>query len=85
MIQPIRSLIRGKRIIKIFFSAFIKGTSQTFSVLAGDVDRTSSIPLAKYVILLICFGLDRAIFTNKDIYLMWKALEYDWADLHSTV
>ncbi len=56
-------------------NAFIKGTSQTFLVLAGDVDRTSSVQLAKYVILLICFGLDRGIFTFKDRDWMYEALE----------
>jgi hypothetical protein len=63
-------LIREKRINKKIFSAFIKGTSRTFPVLAGDVDRASSIPMAKYVILLICFGFNRATFTYKDIDLM---------------
>ncbi len=37
---------KGKKNQQNFFCAFIKVTSQTFSVLAGDVDRTSSIPSA---------------------------------------
>jgi hypothetical protein len=50
--------------------------------LAGDIDNTSSIHLAKFIITSICFGIDRAIFAYKDMDLMWKNLEHEWEDLH---
>ena len=58
---------REKDVTKNIFSAFIKGTSQIFSILAGDTDKTSSIPLAKFTIISICFGIDRAIFAYRDL------------------
>ena len=76
---------REKDATKSIYRAFIKGTSQIFSILAGDIDKTSSIPLAKFIIISICFGIDRAIFAYKDMDLMWKNLEHEWEDLHLTV
>jgi hypothetical protein len=35
---------REKDVTKSIFRAFIKGTSQIFSILAGDIDKTSSNP-----------------------------------------
>jgi len=76
---------REKDATKSIFRAFIKGTSQIFSILAGNIDKTSSIPLAKFIIIPICFGINRAIFAYKDMDLMWKDLEHEWEDLHLTV
>jgi hypothetical protein len=73
---------REKDVTKNIFSAFIKGTSQIFSILAGDIDKTSSIPLAKFTIISICFRIDKAIFAYKDLDLMWEELEYEREDLH---
>ena len=73
---------REKDATKSIFRAFIKGTSQIFLILAGDTDKTSSIPLAKFIITSICFRIDRAIFTYKDMDLMWEGLEHEWEDLH---
>ncbi len=38
---------REKDVRKSIFRAFIKGISQIFSVLAGDIDKTSSIPFGQ--------------------------------------
>ena len=73
---------REKDATKSIFRAFIKGTSQIFAILAGDIDKTSSIPLAKFIITSICFGIDRAIFAYKDMDLMWEVLKHEWEDLH---
>ncbi len=73
---------REKYVTKRIFRAFIKGTSQIFSILAGDIDYTSSIHLAKFIITSICFGIDRAIFAYKDMNLRWKDLEHEWENLH---
>ena len=51
-------------------------------ILAGDIHKTSSITLAKFIITSICFGINRAIFAYKDMDLMWKDLEHEWEDLH---
>ncbi len=76
---------KRKKMQKSNFRAFIKGTSQNVWVLAGDVEKINSIPLAKFVILSICNGLDRAFFAYKDKDLMLEALEYNWEELHSNV
>jgi hypothetical protein len=68
---------REKDATKSIFRAFIKGTSQIFSILAGDIDNTSSIHLAKFIITSICFGINRPIFAYKDMDLMWKDLEHE--------
>jgi hypothetical protein len=62
---------REKDATKSIFRAFIKGTSQIFSILAGNIDKTSSIPLAKFIIISICFGIDRANLAYQDMDLMW--------------
>ena len=56
---------KRKKMQKSNFRAFIKGTSQNVWVLAGDVEKINSIPLAKFVILSICNGLDRAFLLTK--------------------
>jgi hypothetical protein len=56
---------REKDATKSIFRAFIKGTSQIFSILADDIDKTSSIPLAKFTIISICFGIDRAFLGTR--------------------
>jgi hypothetical protein len=76
---------REKDATKSILRAFIKGTSQVFSISAGDIDKASSIPLAKFIIISICFGIDRAIFAYKNMDLMWKNLEHEWEDLHLMV
>ncbi len=68
---------REKDATKSIFRVFIKGTSQIFSILVGDIDKTSSIPLAKFIITSICFGIDRAIFVYKDMDVMWAGLEHE--------
>jgi len=52
-----------------------------FSKIAPGVDKTSALPLAKFVALAISFGPDRALFAYKNCGQMWVKFASEFEDL----
>jgi hypothetical protein len=54
------------------FRAFVKGCVKMFSKISVDIDKTSTLFLAKFAkALSISFGPDRALYANKDCDQCW--------------
>jgi len=61
--------------------AFVNGCTKLFSKIAPGVDKTSALPLAKFVALAISFGPDRALFAYKNCGQMWVKFASEFEDL----
>jgi hypothetical protein len=61
--------------------AFINGCTKLFSQIALRVDKTSAVPLARFVALAIRFGPDGALFAYKNCDQMWGKFASEFKDL----
>jgi hypothetical protein len=50
--------------------------------VASGVDKTSALPLAKFVAIAISFGPDRALFAHKNCDQMWVKFAREFEDLY---
>ncbi len=64
------------------FRAFVNGCVKLFNKVASGVDKTSALPLAKFVATAISFGPDRALFAHKNCDQMWVKFEREVEDLY---
>ncbi len=53
-----------------------------FNKVALGVDKTSALPLTKFVAIAISFGHDRALFAHKNCDQMWVKFEREFEDLY---
>jgi hypothetical protein len=63
------------------FRAFINGCTKLFYKIAPGVDKTSALPLAKFLAIAINFGPDRALFAYKSCDQMWVKFASEFEDL----
>jgi len=63
------------------FGAFINGCTKWFYKVSERVDKTSALPLAKFVAIAINFGPDRALSAYKNCDQMWVKFANGFADL----
>ncbi len=64
------------------FRAFVNGCTKLFKKVALGVDKTSALPLMKFVAIAISFGPDRALFAHKNFDQMWVKFEREFEDLY---
>ncbi len=64
------------------FRAFINGSAKLFHKVASGVDKTSALPLMKFVAIAISFGPDRALFAHKNCDQMWVKFEHGFGELY---
>jgi len=64
------------------FREFVNGCTKLFNKVALGVDKTSALPLAKFVAIAINFGPDRALFAHKNCDQMWVKVEREFEDLY---
>ncbi len=60
------------------FRAFINGSAKLFHKVASGVDKTSALPLMKFVAIAISFGPDRALRSPS----IARKLRTDHRELH---
>jgi len=64
------------------FRAFINGSAKLFHKVASGVDKTSALPLMKFVAIAISFGPDRVLFAHKNCDQMWVKFEHGFEELY---